>query len=77
MRTPTSTTMFDAVSVREWKPSDRTLTAPDDRPRAILAAAMRHTVFYSAQSLLALPPESHLAQKSFPNFLAADFSVHL
>ena len=39
MRTPTSATMFDAVSVREWKPSDRMLTAPDDRPRVILAAA--------------------------------------
>jgi hypothetical protein len=34
-----SATMLEAVSVREWKPSERTLTAPVARPRAIFAAA--------------------------------------
>jgi hypothetical protein len=31
--------MFEAVSVSEWKPSDRMLTAPVVRPSVILAAA--------------------------------------
>jgi hypothetical protein len=39
MRTPTRATMLEAVSVSEWKPSDRTLTAPVARPSVILAAA--------------------------------------
>jgi hypothetical protein len=39
MRTPIRATMFEAVSVREWKPSDRMLTAPETSPREILAAA--------------------------------------
>jgi hypothetical protein len=32
-------TTFEAVSVSEWKPSERTETAPEVSPRAILAAA--------------------------------------
>ena len=31
-RTPMIATMFEAVSVREWKPSDSTETAPVVRP---------------------------------------------
>ena len=40
-RTPMMATMFEAVSVREWKPSDSTETAPVVRPSAIFAAATR------------------------------------
>ena len=39
MRTPTSATMLEAVSVREWKPSERMLTAPEVKPSTILAVA--------------------------------------
>ncbi len=38
-RTPTSATMFDAVSVSEWKPSERTLTAEVATPKTILDTA--------------------------------------
>ena len=41
MRTPTMATTFDALSVSEWNPSERTLTAPVTKPKAILATATR------------------------------------